>query len=115
MIGPDPTDAINIAVERYLVDLLSSVLAGASPSTTTPDDAGASTTNRKGLGRKYHVVRLDGRDKPDEHHHGCSLFVLDLTHDPAARAALIAYCAAARVARPALVQDLIDQYLQQEG
>lgn len=40
---------------------------------------------------KYEVRRTDGTDAPGGKHHGCALFVLDLTHDRAARAALRAY------------------------
>lgn len=43
---------------------------------------------------KYLVLRQDGRDTPDEKHHGCEYFVLDLNHDPYARKALAAYAEA---------------------
>lgn len=40
---------------------------------------------------KYTVIRNDGTDRPGEKHDGCQYFVLDLTHDAAARDALKFY------------------------
>jgi hypothetical protein len=59
-----------------------------------------------GLRAKYTVTRTDGRDKPGQPHDGCFLFVLDATHDPAARKALLAYIDAVVDTRPALAHDL---------
>lgn len=113
MIGP-PADELGAAVEDVLRRILEGALAGATPaSEDAPADTAPGVTNSRGLGSKYHVVRLDGSDVTGAKHHGCSLFVLDLTHDPAARAALIAYCAAARVSRPQLVAELIKTYLEE--
>ena len=56
-----------------------------------PQLVGGDTT---GIYQKYRVERVDGRDRPGHKHEGCALFVLDLTHDPAARAAAIAYARA---------------------
>lgn len=112
MIGPPPTDPLAESVEQVLWDLLRSALAGTTPPAEDADHDNAPDV--RGLGtRKYHVLRLDGSDKPGEKHHECALFTLDLTHDAAARTALIAYCAAARVHRPHLVQDLINRYLSE--
>jgi hypothetical protein len=55
---------------------------------------------------RYGVTRRDGRHLPGEKHYGCSYFVLDLAHDPAAIPALIAYANAVRVTEPALAADL---------
>ena len=59
-----------------------------------------------GLQDKYRVERHDGRDAPGHKHAQCFMFVLDVTHDPAATAALSAYCDAAVTQRPQLVLDL---------
>jgi hypothetical protein len=57
----------------------------------------------RGIYRKYDVQRVDGRaDK----HSGCEYFVLDLTHDKFAPAALAAYAAACAEEFPALSADL---------
>lgn len=55
---------------------------------------------------RYLVSRRDKRDLPGEKHYGCSYFVLDLTHDPAAIPAIIAYANAVRLTEPALAADL---------
>lgn len=50
---------------------------------------------RKGLFRKFEVYRVDGSDRPGQKHDGCDYFVLDLTHDPHAIPAILAYAASA--------------------
>jgi len=60
----------------------------------------------KGLYRKFHVYRDDGRDGSGEKHDGCEYFVLDLTHDPFAWFALRRYAEACRETHPKLSADL---------
>lgn len=51
----------------------------------------------RGLYGKFKVERTDGRDVgPHAKHDGCDYFVLDLTHDPIAREAAVAYSREAR-------------------
>jgi hypothetical protein len=59
-----------------------------------------------GVVEKFHVYRVDRRDNPGQKHHGCEYFVLDLTHDPFAMAALAAYAAACECEYPQLSADL---------
>lgn len=51
---------------------------------------------------KFQVTRTDGTSEPGEKHDGCSYFVLDLTHDPYAPAALRRYAIACRRTHPQL-------------
>lgn len=61
----------------------------------------------RGLGfDKFYVSRVDGRSAPGEKHHGCRHFVVDVDHDPYARAALAAYAAACAAEYPILARDL---------
>jgi hypothetical protein len=60
-----------------------------------------------GLYGKFKVERTDGKSAPGEKHHGCDYFVLDLTHDPYARAALATYARECEVEYPALHDDLL--------
>lgn len=60
----------------------------------------------RGLYDKFRVERTDGKSTPGERHDGCEYFVLDLTHDPFARPALIAYAAACGIEYPRLSEDL---------
>jgi hypothetical protein len=60
----------------------------------------------KGLFWKYRVYRTDGQDGPGKKHFGCRHFVLDLTHDPHAPAAIRAYADSCRADYPALAADL---------
>ncbi len=60
----------------------------------------------KGLYRKFDVSRTDGRDEPRHKHHGCRYFVLDLTHDPHSKAALLAYADSCEKDIPRLAEDL---------
>lgn len=61
---------------------------------------------KKGVYRKFYVKRLDGKDAPGKKHSGCDYFVLDLDHDPYAKAALRAYAKACEGNYPILAADL---------
>lgn len=61
---------------------------------------------QQGLFRKFVVNRVDGSDAPGGKHHGCEYFVLDLDHDKAAPAALVAYAEAVAETHPQLAADL---------
>lgn len=56
---------------------------------------GSDVRDERGLFRKYEVQRVDGRDLIGGDRHGADYFVLDLTHDPIARAAALMYAAMA--------------------
>ena len=60
-----------------------------------------------GLYNKFTVTRTDGKSEPGEKHDGCDYFVLDLTHDPHAIPALVAYAASCETDYPLLARDLI--------
>lgn len=60
----------------------------------------------QGLYRKFIVSRTDGKSAPGEKHDGCEYFVLDITHDPFAISALIAYAQACESEYPLLAIDL---------
>lgn len=60
----------------------------------------------RGLYDKYIVKRSDGRDAPGQKHDGCEYFVLDLTHDQFAGAAMIAYATACQAEYPVLARDI---------
>ena len=58
------------------------------------------------LHHKFDVNRTDGRSAVGEKHHGCDYFVLDLTHDPYAAAAVAAYAVGCASTHPTLAADL---------
>lgn len=62
------------------------------------------------LYRKYHVLRTDGMDLPGRKHDDCDLFVLDLTHDPAAKPAILAYADAVSETHPILAAELRERF-----
>jgi hypothetical protein len=64
----------------------------------------------QGLFRKFDVRRTDGSDKPGGKHAGCEYFVLDVDHDPHARAALTAYAEAVKATHPMLAADMRERY-----
>jgi hypothetical protein len=55
---------------------------------------------------KYAVQRFDRADALGGKHDGCKHFVMDLTHDPSARIAALAYADAADCSRPKLAREL---------
>ncbi len=63
----------------------------------------------KGLIEKFYITRVDGTSAPGEKHHGCDYFVLDLTHDPFAGIALLAYAEACEDDYPSLALDLYEK------
>jgi len=61
----------------------------------------------RGLYGKFRIERTDGKSAPGEKHDGCDYFVLDLTHDPHARPALMAYAKSCAEEYPLLAADLL--------
>jgi hypothetical protein len=59
-----------------------------------------------GIYYKFDVSRTDGRDGPGQKHYDCEHFVLDVTHDSFAIAALAAYADACEAEYPQLSADL---------
>jgi hypothetical protein len=60
----------------------------------------------RGIYHKFDVQRTDGSSDPGGKHDGCFYFVLDLDHDPHAKAALQAYANSCRAEYPKLADDL---------
>ena len=60
----------------------------------------------RGLYQKYHVERTDGKSAPAAGHYGCEYFVLDMSHDPFAIPAVLAYAEACEREYPLLAKDL---------
>lgn len=63
-------------------------------------------TRQQGLYPKFNVSRTDGGDQLGGKHHGAEYFVLDLSDDPFAIPAAVAYAAACRADYPVLAADL---------
>lgn len=64
---------------------------------------------------KYRVYRTDGTDGNGGKHGNCLLFVLDLTHDSAAREAMRRYAQLVELERPALAADILRKLGQEEA
>lgn len=60
----------------------------------------------RGLYHKFNIERTDGSSGPGGKHEHCEYFVLDLTHDKHAMAALAAYADSCGQEYPALAADL---------
>lgn len=60
----------------------------------------------RGIYGKFDVRRTDGKSEPGEKHADCQYFVLDLDHDPHARAALLAYMKSCEMEYPLLAADI---------
>jgi hypothetical protein len=60
-----------------------------------------------GLYQKYKPLeRMDGSSDPGKKHENCRYFPLDMTHDPFAKPAILAYAAACADTHPVLAADL---------
>ncbi len=65
---------------------------------------------QQGVFRKFDVRRMDGQHKEGCKHYECEYFVLDVTHDQHAKAALAAYAQNCSVTHPVLSKDMIARY-----
>lgn len=66
-------------------------------------------SSQQGLYEKFHIERTDGASALGGKHHGCQYFILDLTHDQHAKAALLAYAQSCALTHPELSHDLYTQ------
>lgn len=105
--GEDPMWANHAEVPKSLL-----LQAAAALEAQPAGDAGmpprdpTKTNEQQGLFRKFIVRRTDGSDAPGGKHHGCDYFVLDVTHDRHAKAALAAYADAIEATHPRLASDM---------
>lgn len=65
---------------------------------------------QQGMFEKFRVQRLDGSDCGGGKHYGCRYFVLDLTHDQHAPAAMHAYAGSCAVSHPQLAADIFAEF-----
>ena len=65
-----------------------------------------------GLIQKFEVKRLVPSKRGIDHV-GCKYFVIDITHDPLAKYALLAYAAACEDTQPQLAEDLRNHWPHQ--
>jgi hypothetical protein len=67
---------------------------------------GGGEMKKDGIYGKFIVTRTDGKSEKGGRHDGCSYFVLDLNHDPHAKAAIEAYAQSCKKDLPELARDL---------
>jgi len=60
----------------------------------------------RGIYHKFSVTRTDGTSEAGGKHHECEYFVLDINHDPHAKAALLAYAESCKADYPLLAHDV---------
>lgn len=75
-----------------------------------PERDSTKPAEQQGLFRKFDIRRTDGSDQPGGKHHGCRYFVLDMTHDQHAPAALRAYAASCESTHLQLAADLVSEF-----
>jgi hypothetical protein len=75
-----------------------------------PERDPSKPADQQGLFRKFDVRRVDGSDHPGCKHYGCCYYVLDLTHDQHAPAAMRAYAAACQSTHPQLAADIVAEF-----
>lgn len=72
----------------------------------------ATPNKSDGLYDKFQVIRRDGSDLKGGPHEKCDYFVLDLTHDVHAKAAIMAYAISCAAQHPMLAADLLVKYAE---
>lgn len=76
-----------------------------------PERDHSKPAEQQGLFRKFDVRRTDGSDAtPLGKHYGCEYFVLDIRHDPHAKAALAAYADAVEATHEQLAAEMRERY-----
>jgi len=75
-----------------------------------PERDESKPAEQQGLFRKFIVQRVDRSDQFGGKHYGCEYYVLDLTHDEHAPAALHAYALSCKDTHPQLSVDLLTQF-----
>jgi hypothetical protein len=75
-----------------------------------PERDASKPAEQQGMYRKFIVERTDGQSRPGNKHYGCRYFVLDLTHDQHAPAAMRAYASACAVTHPQLAADIVAEF-----
>lgn len=78
--------------------------------TCLPERDTNTPSEEQGLFDKFTVLRNDGNDEPGKKHFLCEHFVLDINHDPYAKAALRAYAEACKETHPILSDDMMKRY-----
>lgn len=65
---------------------------------------------QQGIFEKFTVIRNDGSSEPGGKHDHCQYFVLDLNHDPHAKAAMQAYAMSCKDSHPLLSDEILTRY-----
>jgi len=95
--------------DRKTPNVASAAQQAAAPG-ALPERDPSKPAEQQGLFRKFDVRRTDGSDQPGGKHHGCRYYVLDLTHDQHAPAAMRAYAAACASTHPQLAADIVAEF-----
>jgi len=101
-------DTVKCQVDRAYNDGLADRTSAAAQA--FPERDPSKGAYQQGLYRKFDVRRVDGSDHPEGKHCGCRYFVLDLTHDQHAPAAMRAYAAACEARHPQLAADIVAEF-----
>lgn len=81
---------------------------------STPERDPSKPAEQQGLFNKFEVYRTDRTDVIGGKHHKCEYFVLDVTHDQHAPAALRAYAESCKATHPQLSADLKSKWGAQQ-
>lgn len=100
------TRLIDAAVAREEAQAVEQVAIARS----MPERDPSRPADQQGLFNKFEVYRTDRTDVIGGKHHKCDYFVLDLTHDKHAPAALLAYAESCKATHPHLSADLLARF-----
>jgi hypothetical protein len=127
-VAPCPADLVDDAMRAHLgpkycpasgkpddsflspVAVYDAASAQAEQQVSFPERDASKTNAEQGLYRKFEVRRVDGSDAPGGKHHDCEYFVLDMTHDRYAKAALRTYAQLCHATHPQLAYELDKRY-----
>jgi hypothetical protein len=98
-------ESLDVVAEK-LAELRARIWPDSAQPAPLPERDPSKPAEQQGLFHKFDIRRVDGSDRPGGKHYGCRYYVLDLTHDQHAPAAMRAYAAACRSTHPLLADDI---------
>lgn len=106
----DTKPTVTQMIDKLKTDLLEEFADKQKVASSFPERDTSKPSEGQGIFHKFTVNRVDGSDQPGGKHEGCDYFVLDMDHDPHAKAALQAYAVACSQRHPQLSADLLARY-----
>lgn len=106
----DTKPTVTQMIASLKADLIAEFSDKQKVASSFPERDTSKPAEGQGIFHKFTVNRVDGSDQPGGKHEGCDYFVLDMGHDPHAKAAIQAYAVSCAQSHPQLSAELLARY-----